>query len=72
MVARWFDVFRVDGDDGAQQLQCEIVVLVVGRGLDPGHQQIGGVTARYHPHRPDALLDRLGAVLVGRDLQRVE
>ena len=46
--------------------------LALDRGLDPAHQQVGGVAAGSEPERPDAVLDRLGAVGVGRGLQRLE
>ena len=65
-----FDIVRLDLDDGVEKLDREIVVLGVGRGLDAAHQQIAGVAAGDHPQRPDALLDRFGAGLIGRDLQR--
>src|SRR6516164_5393015 len=35
-----FDIAGVDRDDGIEKLDGEIEVLVVGRRLDPAHQQI--------------------------------
>src|SRR6516165_634028 len=40
-----FDIAGVDRDDGIEKLDGEIEVLVVGRRLDPAHQQIAGIAA---------------------------
>ncbi len=66
------DEIRLDVDDGVEQLDGEIEVLAVDRGLDPTHQQIGGIARGGEPDRPDAVLDVFGALVVGRDLERLE
>ena len=56
----------------SSSLIASVEVLAVDRGLDAGHQQVRGVAAGGDPQRPDAVLDVLGAVGVGRDLERLE
>src|SRR5262249_31708000 len=67
-----FDVLGPNVDDGGEQLDREIVVLALHRGLDAAHQQVAGVAAGGDPQRPDAVLDELGALFRGRDLERLE
>ena len=67
-----FHVFRLDLDDGAEQLEGEIEILGFDRVLHARHQEHRGVAARVAPQRPDALLDRLGGDVVGRHLKRAE
>ena len=66
------DVVGLDGDDRAEKLDREIIIFGVGRILDPAHQQHAGVAVGCDPDRPDAILDRLGARFVGRNLKRAE
>ena len=67
-----FHVFRLDLDDGAEQLEREVEILGLDRVLHARHQEHRGVAARVGPQRPDALLDRLGGDVVGRNFKRPE
>src|ERR1043166_557766 len=67
-----FDVVGPEVDDGVEQLEREVVVLAVHRGLDAAHQQRTGVAAGGEPERPDAVLDIFRAVRAGRELERLE
>ena len=67
-----FHVFRFDFDDRVEQLDREIDVVLLHRGLCARHQQRRGIAGGGGPQRPDALLDRLGGDLVGRGLEGPE
>src|SRR5215510_16533093 len=51
------DVVRLEVDDGAKELERNIELLLLHRGLDATHQEIAGVAALGEPERPDAVLD---------------
>src|SRR5262245_17420495 len=66
------DIVRLEVDDGAEELERDIELLLLHRGLDPTHQEIAGVAASGEPERPDAVLDVFGAFIGRRDLERLE
>ena len=49
-----------------EKLERELGILLVVRGLDAPHQEIGGVAARRKPKRPNAIFHEFGAVRIGR------
>src|SRR5262249_1665582 len=55
-----------------EKLDGETEILLLDCSLHPAHQKIAGVAARGDPQRPDPLLDGASAVIVGRDLERLE
>ena len=67
-----FDVIGPDVDNGVEELDGKIEVLAVDRGLDPAHQQRGGVAAGREPERPDPVLYIFCTFVARRDLKRLE
>ena len=66
------DIIGTQLDHGIEQLQRDVHLLGVHRGLGAHHQQRRGVARGLQPQRPDPRLDMLGAGLIGRGLQRAE
>ena len=66
------DIIRTQLDHGVEQLQRDIHLLGVHRGLGAHHQQRGGIARGLQPQRPDPRFDVLGAGLIRRGLQRAE
>src|SRR5947209_1893905 len=67
-----FGEFRLDVYDGVKELDREIVLLRVDRGLDAAHQDVRGIARGIEPDRPDSVLEIFGAFFVGRELECLE